>query len=129
MDNQLVKISESKRDRVNPIPAIIFWVGATILAIAFFSYLSSNTNRALREQDKEHQKTLTELEESITRLQQSLEEITKETPQQKKETSKVTPYGNCPLSAQTYQNRYMRTSNMSDFICLDKALKRELGVR
>ncbi len=39
-----------------------------------------------------------------------------------------TPYGNCESSAQQYQSRYEQFGNVSDLVCMQYALERELGV-
>ena len=115
---------------VKAIPALIFWAVLSILAIAFYPYLSPSTNRALKKQQIEYEKSMNRINQSISNLEKSLDKITKkqsqEIPQATPKKVKTTPYGECPLSAQTYQDRYMKTINMSDFVCLNEALKREL---
>lgn len=46
----------------------------------------------------------------------------------KQRTEKVggEPYGGCLMSAQHYQDAYMRESRVSDLVCMNKALKREM---
>ena len=38
-----------------------------------------------------------------------------------------TPYGSCPLRAETYQDRYESTGQASDLVCFQKALEREMS--
>lgn len=38
-----------------------------------------------------------------------------------------TPYGSCPLRAETYQARYESDGQSSDLVCFQKALEREMS--
>ena len=38
-----------------------------------------------------------------------------------------TPYGTCPLRAETYQKQYESAGQSSDLVCFQKALEREMS--
>lgn len=127
--NQLAKIPSRKKSR-KIFPVLIFFFVFFLLSIIFDAYLNFELNTIRKKQQEEHEEIMIELEQATLKIKKSVEEISKESPQTiTTKQDAQTSDRDCSLDAQTYQDRYMKTFNVNDFICLDKALKREMGVR